>query len=283
MSRRPCGVTGCDRPTDAFVCRPCGRDLEQRLDGTLWLLDELEVVLTRQSVYGDRHSSRGTTRPLVFDDRASQRLRDLDRALASACRAARAAPVAINGPHAMRHRTRSLAAALAPYVDKLRYVDQAGTLVDELKLAYDRATSTVDRPADRWYAGPCWTPLCGRDLYADVGRPVATCDPKRGGCGATYDVQTRRDYLLREADDQLANAVTIARAVSWLGADPLTPARVRQWATRGRLTARAYDRCPTHLHDHVPPAGCRACSPRYRIGDARDLLASDTNRKVRAT
>lgn len=283
--KRPCGCAACDRPTDAFVCRPCMRELERELGETGWLLDELETVLTRRAVYGDRYggSGAGKSTPLVFDVRASDRVRELDQALAAAIRAVRAPRPALLRPSRrnidaawnVRHRAAVVAARLV----ELAHHEDAGRIVDDLRSAYARTRSAIDKPADRWFAGPCWTPLCGRDLYADVGKSVAVCETKRGGCGATYDVQTRRDYLLREADDQLANAATIARAVSWLGAEPLTAARVRKWAERKRITPKAFARCPKHAHDVIPPSTCRACSPLYRVGDARDLLAADTRRK----
>lgn len=65
MTRQPCRVTGCDRPTDAFVCRPCIRDLERRLAETGWLLMQLELVRARQVVYGTRYGGSSSGTPLV--------------------------------------------------------------------------------------------------------------------------------------------------------------------------------------------------------------------------
>jgi len=277
--RQPCQV--CGRPArDAFVCGKCGHDVGLDLAETPWLLRELELVLTRQAVYSSRYGSTrtvGKATPLVFDLRASACLRELDRVLAAATRAVHIVPVTLAGDHHVAWNVQHRADALLLKLDELRrVVVDAGVHVEAIRRAYDRLRSAIDRPADRWYAGPCW--ICNRDLYALVGRPVAEC-----ACGAQYDVQTRRDYLLREADDQLQNAATIARAVSWLGAEPLTAARVRKWAERGRIKAKAYARCEAHRHEYVPPSTCKACSPLYRVGDARDLLAADTNRKERTS
>lgn len=278
MSKPTCGVTACGKPAgDAFVCKSCGRDLERDLAETPWLVDELETVLTRQTVYGTRSTTRSSrSTPLVFDVRASNRLRDLERALRPAAAATRIVAATIDGDHHRAWNVNQLARAVLLKLDELRRHIDGPDHVDTVKRAYARARAAIDRPADKWYAGPCW--VCSSDLFAHVSAPVVTCQ-----CGAAYDVKTRRDYLLTEAEDQLTNAAIIARSVSWLGAEPLTAARVRKWAERGRIIPRAWDRCETHRHDAIPPRDCKACSPLYRVGDAIDLLAADTNRKETAS
>lgn len=266
----------CGKQTDTYVCYPCGRDLERDLAETPWLVDELETVITRQVVYGTRGGGGRPvgkkSTPLVFDVRASERMSIYADALRDAVTLLGGRPLA-EGDYAIRGlAVNKLAAWLMLHVTDLRNNVAGPAHFEAVRRAFARARSAVDRPADRWYAGPCW--VCTHDLYAHVGRAVVTCE-----CKASYDVQTRRDYLLTEAEDQLANAATIARAVSWLGAEPLTAARVRKWAERGRINAHAYDRCPNHMHAVIPPRECRACSPLYRVGDAIDLLAADTRKE----
>jgi len=127
--------------------------------------------------------------------------------------------------------------------------------VDEITDAVADCRRVIDRAPERWYAGPC---ECGADLYAKRRTGIVTCRE----CGHEYDVEARREWLLAEAEDRLANAATIARAVSWLGAEPLTSATVRKWAQRGRLLAKGHD----------------GRGPLYRIGDAIDLLAKESTK-----
>src|SRR5690606_22826324 len=146
-------------------------------------------------------------------------------------------------------------------VDGLGLHDIGPEAVDEITDAVAGCHRVIDRRPDRWYAGPCTAGADegqgGTDPYALRSGGTVAC--RRGE--AVYDVADRRKWLLEEAEDRLAHATEIARAVSWLGATPLTPDRVRQWAARERLTAKAHDSRGRAL---------------YRIGDAIDLLAADT-------
>lgn len=130
-------------------------------------------------------------------------------------------------------------------------------MLDELTHIETALRRMIDRPAGRWYAGPC--DHCERDLYARVGHPVVTCRD----CELDYDVDARRTWLLEQAQSHLATAVELARAVSWLGTEPLTAERVRKWAERGRITAKG----------HTSYRGRQV--PVYLVRDAIDLLAQD--------
>lgn len=146
-------------------------------------------------------------------------------------------------------------------VDGLALHEAGSDAVDEITDAVTKCHRIIDRPADRWFAGPCNAELedgaeCGRDLYAVAEKGNVKCT----GCGAVYDIAERRTWLLAAAEDRLHDATTIARSVSWLGASPLNAARVRQWASRGRIVAKGHD----------------GNQPLYRIGDAIDLLAAST-------
>ena len=140
---------------------------------------------------------------------------------------------------------------------RIRVADWGPDLADELGHVSQQLRFLVDRPADRWYAGPC--DQCERDLYARTGAAEVMCEE----CDLAYDVVKRRQWLLEQAEDRLVNATTLARAVSWLGTEPLTAERVRKWAQRGRLIAKG----------HEVKAG--RTLPLYRIGDALDMLAGD--------
>lgn len=153
-----------------------------------------------------------------------------------------------------------------PLVDALRYVarhadwlmhrPEAEQAYDELVAAAQGVMRAIDTSVGQRYAGPC--SVCSRDLYADTGASAVECKP----CRMTYDMAERREFLLTAAEDRIATAAEISRAVTDLG-EPVTSDRIRQWAARGRLVAHAQiDR-----------------RPGYRVGDVLDLLRDDAKRR----
>ena len=142
-------------------------------------------------------------------------------------------------------------------VDRLRVHSTAATMYRQIMEPVEKARYMIDRPPDRWYAGPC---DCGHELYAQTGQPVVECV-----CGRRYEMRARREWLLAAAEDRLAPAPVIARAINWLGEKPLTPSLIRVWANRGRLLAKG----------HEPYGEEGGERPLYRVGDVLDLLARD--------
>jgi hypothetical protein len=145
---------------------------------------------------------------------------------------------------------------LLRYVDRIRVADFGPEILDEITHLELQLRALVDRPADRWYAGAC--DGCRRDLYGKTGALEVTCRE----CDLTYDVAERRCWLLKKARDQLVNSADLSRAVSWFYGKPLSQDRIRQWAHRGRIEPR--------------PAGQHG--PLYRVGDALDLLATESQK-----
>jgi hypothetical protein len=145
------------------------------------------------------------------------------------------------------------------YPTLIRCADFGPEILDEITHLELQLRALVDRPADRWYAGPC--DGCRRDLYARTGAAEVTCRE----CDLVYDVQARRAWLLNAAEDYLVNATVLARAVSWLGSAALNEERVRKWASRGRITIKG----------HETNGRLR---PLFRIGDAITLLATESQK-----
>lgn len=156
-----------------------------------------------------------------------------------------------------------------PLVDALRFVarhadwlmhrPEAEQAYDELTAVVEGARRTIDTRGGQQYAGPC--DVCERDMYAATGAAVVECKP----CGVSHDMADRREWLLSAAEDRLATAAELARAVSGLG-QPVTAATIRQWASRGRLAAHGMD-------------GTR---PRYRVGDVTQLVRESAQRRADA-
>lgn len=260
----------CGRETrdDAYVCEACADSLAKALGDVPWLNDELEVTITRQRAIPTEGGSRSTETPLPWHDAAAEVRRTLHGLLATWVR--------FCAEDQVRHQAAtdrlpednlpSMSRWLLWRVDGLALHDIGPEAVDEITDAVAACHRVIDRRPDRWYAGPCTAEdesgggECGTDLYALRSTGIVECRK----CETAYDVAERRKWLLAEAEDRLAPAAEIARAVSWLGALPLTADRVRQWAARDRLVAKSHD------------ARGRAL---YRIGDAIDLLAADTTER----
>lgn len=78
----------CGRPVeDAFVCATCAAGLARDLGAVAeWLADELDTMLARLAVFGDRQAARSTSQPLPFDKAASEAVYVLRSTLASTAR-----------------------------------------------------------------------------------------------------------------------------------------------------------------------------------------------------
>lgn len=138
---------------------------------------------------------------------------------------------------------------IAGNVTHLAHHEAAVDAFDELEHICALVDIAIDSRPPQVYAGPC--EVCRRDLYAKEGAAEVECKL----CHLTYQMEDRRDYLLNAVGDQLANAATIAGAVTNLGED-VTPEDIRKWAERGRLMAKGKD---------------HRGRPLYRVGDVLEL------------
>lgn len=240
MGMIDCELCGA-RCRDAFLCPGCTERLGLTLRSIRATLDDLDVLLSRQSRIGEPgRSAAMIDPPLPFDVGASDARRMLIGALGAL------APV-LAGPTWIRV---SLASVRA----------QAGArdVCEALADALARALAVTDLPADRWYAGQCsaGANVCAEDLYVPAGSTVVQC-PR---CGAAHDVAARRTILLRHAEDVTATATEISRAVSGFDAH-LSASAVRRWAHRGLIVATN---------------STSGDVPTYRLGDVLHIM--DTRR-----
>jgi len=125
----------------------------------------------------------------------------------------------------------------------------AAELVREVRDAVSEAERAIDRPADVGIVGRCQQ--CGTSVYAAQDAAVVRCR----GCGQRAAREDVREASLAEARGLLP-AADLARVLD------VDPARVRQWASRGRLVRRRYD------------ADGR---PLYRIADGARLAQRATS------
>lgn len=253
----------CGRPTrdGADVCDTCADTFARALGDVPWIDEQIEITMSGQRALPTEGAARGTETPLPWNEAAGDARRTLHGLLVTWVRFCEEERVPHQSPKdgLPDDNLPALSRWLLWRVDGLARRDIGAEAVDEITNAVAACHRVIDRRPDRWFAGACnaITELggeCGESMYAISTSGNVKCHR----CGALHDIGARRDWLLSEAEDHLADAVTISRAISWLGAERLSAALVRKWAERGRIVAKG----------HTP--GGR---PLYRIGDIMDLMA----------
>ncbi|WP_409186461.1 hypothetical protein F9C11_20420 [Amycolatopsis sp. VS8301801F10] len=164
----------------------------------------------------------------------------------------------------------------------------AAELFAEITWRVESARRMVSGPLDRVYLGICSADVrvveefdpdaeqlerCDRDLYGLPNRASVVCP----ACGWEWDIQERRDWMLRAMENQLLTATELSRALPTYLDREVTASMIRGYAARGRLVQHA-DSEPSEddLLD-VPSSGReRRRVPRYRVGDVLDLLAAQS-------
>jgi hypothetical protein len=248
---------------------------------------DLDTVKGRQTRYGGSGGGRGGDKPLPVDLRFLGATED-GSLLQEACKntiatwtrivmeekPALAGPVHASCLHVTcsqmrrsrypRDEVGSCCLYLLGHADWIRTKDWAPEILDELDNLEAQLRRFVDRPRDRWYAGPCAD--CGKALYAKAGATYVTCE----ACGISYHVEDRRADMLNRAYDLCATASEIARAISWLGHEVINAERIRKWVERGRLERKGW----------LTVRGREL--PTYRIGDVAALVeaASRTQKEA---
>lgn len=262
-------MPGCGRPTNDFLCTACVTELVTALRELAFgmtsggqrrpgLADDLQAVVarltTRRSGLGV--VSRSAETALPFHAAASELAWVMDNTLST---------WAWDFAETHRHlhprwsTVTEAAEWMASYPNLLALHPAAEQMHDEITHLVHQVRSMVDIAPERIYLGPCGEKVegvvCTEDLYALPSRTTVHC----GVCGAAWNVEERREWLLEQVEDQLATAPEIARALPTLG-QPVSVDRIRVWAHRGELSKK-----PAH------PLDPRR-RPRYRIGDVLDLI-----------
>lgn len=252
----------CGKPVaDAFICSECTNTLADDLATVPWLANQLDLAIAKRTRYVDHIGVRSPfSEPLPYAPEASESASVLRSTLTAWVHLA--AEQATSGDASQRDGLWHLS-GMASYLHRnlalIRARSDAADAVDEIGAAIRQASQIVDRPVERWYAGPC--DECDHDLYAKPGVTQLACN-----CGAKYDIRERRTWLLTEAENVLATAADISRALTTLDA-PVNADRIYQWRRRKRLL--------DHGRDHDG-------NPLYRVGDILELLANVRDRQRRA-
>lgn len=257
-----CTAPACQLPAlNGFLCRNCTDVLTRDLKAIPWLLEELEVTLSRQDCLSEGSDRSSDEQPLPLNMRAVEVRIDLNAVLA-------AWALHTAGRFDGLDRTvvwteLRLAQYLLERVGDILTDPAAGQCADEISDIRRRAQRAIDKPAQQVFAGPCDD--CGKDLYAHPSKAEVVCHNSE--CGAVYGIEERRRWLLGKAEDQLRTATDLSRALSGLLGEKLTSSMIRAWAYQGRLAKH-------------PPLPDRPKDPTYKVGDVIDLCNEQAEKEA---
>lgn len=256
----------CGRPVadQAYVCSRCTEVVAADLARIIDLAPEVETTVAKLTKFGGQLTAGSGERPLPFDAKAAERAEALKQTLARRARNVsleRGVPI----PHSRGELGAVVAARfLGAHLEWIRHRQEAAAVFADLREAARELERLVGRPTGLRYRGPCWADLgdvdevgdplqCQEILYARPGAEVVKCR----FCGAEYNAEGRRQWLLDEARTTLAHAALIASALTALDV-PIAVGTIYSWASRGRLVDHGTDQLGR---------------PLYRVGDAIDLLS----------
>ena len=216
----------CTRPSnDANLCVSCLDALKAELRAVPWLVEQLEVTLTRQARVGQRNGPRSAEHPLPFHVNAAVDLETLRDGLGMwATTVAEQRQIQVDAVGSV-----ALASWLLRWAGEVAQHPDAAELHGDILAMTAAARRTIDLPAERRYVGPC--DECGRDLYCSALAKVVRCQTE--GCEFEAPVEERRTWLLEAAVDQLRTAAELSRELPWIGGVTIDRKLINQWASRG--------------------------------------------------
>jgi hypothetical protein len=253
----------CGRPTaGSYLCPQCIKTLDVALGNIPGYYDDLETLRTKQTRYVSERTkgSIGKSQPLGMDLRfvraglGSEVDYAARNTLTTWVRLVMDEQPPLSGPycaHSCLHvscgatfrrrapkydTVRSMCAYLQRQLSFVVRERWAAEVLDEITDVEARLARLIDRPADRWYAGKCSIEgedgdVCEAEIYALKTRGKAKCHR----CGYEHDIESRRDYLLREARNVNVTATEAAGALlAWTdygGSEEKLVDRIRKWAT----------------------------------------------------
>ncbi len=245
------------------LCRNCATTLERNLGDLPALVEQLDLTLSRQVGQSDRVGGRGPEKPMAYNVGASNVLGEIKAVLVGWVR-----DLVESGEGRTPADTHQACALfLVARIRTLRVHPAAEEIAREVADVHRKATEAIDRPPVTFFAGHCEAvdfeaevvAVCGKPLYARLGEQTAKCK-----CGARYDVEERRGWLLDAAQGYLLTKSDMIRAVAGLLGEDVSDARFRKWIERERLIGQGPDMMGRET---------------YRVGDVLDLL----NTRMEAT
>lgn len=291
----------------AVICRSSLADFRHLLRHDIpEVLGELLITTTRQDVSPRPPGPGGSDEPpLVYRPEASDAGRDLHAALLHVVEqvlAARGLTIAditpggrpdIHRPDELSwpgiatygreggidtttgrfpdNNTLELALWLDRHPDTVQEHPRAGVMVDEITDAVARCWYAVDRPdTSRQFLGLCECTVdsnaaaWSRELWAREDSDVVQCR----ACGSLHNVATRRERMLKKAENLYVTAEAASRALPVMinSGVELTPEVIRGWVRHHGLVY--YEPHPDDPHQRF----------RYRLGDLIDHIGKARQR-----
>lgn len=264
MSETLC-VTNCGRPAEGYyLCRGCAEQLGTHLASIATLTTELDTNAARLARTSQPVPvATSGPAPLPFDPRAVEAMSVLHNTVTTWARI-----LSEHTGHPVTGDTDTeMAQWLRARMPTIRIHPAAAEITDEISHAVTNGWQAVDRAPGKIYIGPCGADLdggpCMRDLYARAdparpGRPDPRQTTVRCPCGAQWDAEQRRAWVLDRLHESLATAREIASAVGMINGRHVNERTIRTWHHRGRIIARGHNANGVPLH---------------RIGDVAQIIA----------
>jgi hypothetical protein len=154
-----------------------------------WLLDDLEITITRQDKLSDPTGRSGDERPLPIRINAMEARRDLNATLAGWAMHIAGRLDGLTGSGWNEPR---LANYLLDHLGTILTDPAAGQIADEIGYAKGMAMRAIDKPAPRVYVGPkTATRICththGQPRSSAAPRTAARSTPSRRGGGGCWE------------------------------------------------------------------------------------------------
>lgn len=242
-----------DHPA-AYGCKACGEHLGKLLATIVEFTPDARALAAGEIRRGPAAAGSGGETRLPINLAAGSRLAAAQNAITTWARhvAAERKIVVPTGQDSLV----TAAGWLTSHIDWIRQRPEFAEAYRDIAAVARLISTLVDKPSPRRYAGPCSSigtdgELCGADLYARPGSPVATC--RR--CGWEYDVDGRQAWMREQVREHLARPVEIASILVRLGF-PIGYSTVAAYVAHHRIEARAVD---------------GRGRPLFRIGDVIDL------------
>lgn len=219
----------CTRPISdtATICETCSVSLVADLGTLADLVGDVGLARTRQVRFGTVvGSTRGNEKPVPFNEKASELLRELEvAALGWAVR------WNLEGDRVSR-----VLRSLAEAVPRVRLSDEAPALVDSVAALLEAVQKVIDRPVEKKFVGRCSVEGCGADLMCWPGAGEVGCLR----CSALYDVAALHAAWLDAMLDVLLNSADVSRVLRDTG-HSCSAEQIRRWAKQGRLVSKGQD------------------------------------------
>jgi Fe2+ or Zn2+ uptake regulation protein len=234
-----CPSCGCSQPQSLLCSEDTGK-LQAMLAAAPALLDQLEVAISKQAKVGGGAGKAGK-------GSAHER-----------------SPInwgAVDVRDALRIQV--LLLADMP-IDAVRRHPQAAGILSGVGKCVKNAYRAIDRMQDRQYLGQCMFEedgaTCHAELWARPGAHQVVCTQ----CEITHDVQDRRGWLLKQAQDLIVTPREASRYIGEIGHIKVTEASIRGYIHRKRLAYR-------------PPVDAKM----IRLGDLLALVMDESDKAER--